>query len=106
VQYERKLSELRKLMRKPPAGKGGHPIFPPCKMPDNCLRHSFGTYHLNLSKNEAETSRLMGNKPDILRAHYEALSRRAVQDAPEWFEVRPKAAVLQIGTGKRSRSAS
>jgi integrase len=110
AQYHRKMSELRKIMRKPPEKKNGALLFPPCEMPDNCLRHSFGTYHLNLSKNEAETSRLMGNKPEILRAHYEALSKRAVLDAGDWFEVRPSTRVLQIGTertsGKRTRSAS
>jgi integrase len=109
AQYPRKMSELKKLMRTPPRTKDRAPLFPACKMPDNCLRHSFGTYHLNLSKNEADTSRLMGNRPEILRAHYEALSKRAVLEAPEWFEVRPLNRVLEIGTqraGKRTRSAS
>lgn len=111
AQFHRKMSELRKMMRTPPKRKDGSPIFPPCEMPDNCLRHSFGTYHLNLSRNEAETSRLMGNKPEVLRAHYEALSKRAVLEARDWFEVSPSARVLQIGTERtgskrRTRSAS
>lgn len=108
-QYDRKLGALRKLMRKPPEIRKGSPGFPACEMPDNCLRHSFGTYHLALSKNEAETSRLMGNSPEVLRGHYEAVSKRAVLQAPEWFQVRPKSPVLEIGTaraGKRTRSAS
>jgi integrase len=108
-QFESKLSDLRRIMRKPPEIRKGTPAFPACKMPDNCLRHSFGTYHLVLSKNEAETSRLMGNEPKVLRAHYEAISKRAVLQAPEWFKVRPKSSVLEIGTaraGKRTRTAS
>lgn len=108
-QYDRKLGAIRRIMRKPSELRKGSPAFPPCEMPDNCLRHSFGTYHLALSKNEAETSRLMGNSPEVLRGHYEAVSKRAVLQAPEWFEVRPSARVLQIGTakaGKRTRSAS
>ena len=70
-------------------------------MPDNCLRHSFGTYHLALSKNEAETSRLMGNSPSILRAHYEAISKRALLAAPDWFKVAPHESVYEIGTDRK-----
>jgi hypothetical protein len=74
-------------------------------MPDNCLRHSFGTYHLALSKNEAETSRLMGNSPSILRAHYEAISKRALLAAPDWFKVGPAGVTFQLGTDRiRGRS--
>lgn len=100
-QYERKLSTLRGIMRKPPIGAGGSPAFLPCEMPDNCLRHSFGTYHLALSKNEAETSRLMGNSPSILRAHYEAISKRALLAAPDWFKVSPQESVYEIGTDRK-----
>jgi integrase len=102
-QYERKLSTLRGIMRKPPNGSGSSPTFLPCEMPDNCLRHSFGTYHLALSKNEAETSRLMGNSPSILRAHYEAISKRALLAAPDWFTVRPVGVALQLGTERSSK---
>jgi hypothetical protein len=58
-------------------------------VPDNCLRHSFATYHLALYKNEALTSRLMGNSPGVLRANYEALVLKAPRLAPEWFKVNP-----------------
>jgi integrase len=105
-QYDRKLSTLRRSMRKPPELRKGSPAFPACEMPDNCLRHSFGTYHLALSKNEAETSRLMGNSPEVLRGHYEAILKRAVLQAPEWFQVRPKSSVLEIGTARAGKRSS
>lgn len=106
AQYERKLSTLRSIMRKPPAQDSGAPMFQPCEMPDNCLRHSFGTYHLALSKNEAETSRLMGNSPSVLRAHYEAISKRALLSAADWFKVRPGSAVVQLGTERNPRRSA
>jgi len=87
-QYERKMSNLRAIMRKPPK-QGGEATFNASEIPDNCLRHSFGTYHLAISKNEAETSRLMGNSPGVLREHYESLSKKAPRMAPEWFNTLP-----------------
>jgi integrase len=38
----------------------------------NCLRHSFGTYHYHLHKNEHLTASEMGNKPDTVIRWYRA----------------------------------
>jgi integrase len=87
--YQEKLSGLRAIMRSPSPITRSAPGFVRSEMPDNCLRHSFATYHLALHKNEALTSRLMGNSPGVLRDNYEALVLRAPRLAPEWFKVRP-----------------
>ena len=88
-EYQKKLSGLRAIMRSPSQITRTAPGFVSSEMPDNCLRHSFATYHLALHKNEALTSRLMGNSPVVLRDNYEALSLRAPRLAPEWFNVKP-----------------
>ena len=88
-EYQKKLSGLRSIMRNPSQLMRKAPGFVSSEMPDNCLRHSFATYHLALHKNEALTSRLMGNSPGVLRDNYEALVTRAPRLAPEWFNVRP-----------------
>jgi integrase len=72
-EYQKKLSGLRSIMRNPSHATRRAPGFISSEMPDNCLRHSFATYHLALHKNEALTSRLMGNSPGVLRDNYEAL---------------------------------
>lgn len=88
-EYQKKLSGLRAIMRSPSQITRTAPGFVSSEMPNNCLRHSFATYHLALHKNEALTSRLMGNSPGVLRDNYEALSLRAPRLAPEWFNVKP-----------------
>lgn len=42
------------------------------KLPHNCLRHSFGTYHYHFHKNENLTAAEMGNKPDTVIRWYRA----------------------------------
>lgn len=87
--YQEKLSGLRSIMRKPFAALKSASGFVASEMPDNCLRHSFATYHLALHNNEAHTSRLMGNSPSVLRSNYEALVPGARRLAPEWFNLSP-----------------
>ena len=88
-EYQKKVSGLRAIMRSPSQATRSAPGFVSSEMPDNCLRHSFATYHLALHKSEALTSRLMGNSPGVLRDNYEALVLRAPRLAPEWFKVKP-----------------
>jgi integrase len=88
-EYQKKVSGLRAIMRSPSQATRTAPGFVSSEMPDNCLRHSFATYHLALHKSEALTSRLMGNSPGVLRDNYEALVLRAPRLAPEWFNVKP-----------------
>jgi integrase len=87
-EYQKKVSGLRAIMRSPSQATRTAPGFVSSEMPDNCLRHSFATYHLALHKSEALTSRLMGNSPGVLRDNYEALVLRAPRLAPEWFKVK------------------
>ena len=88
-EYQKKVSGLRAIMRSPSQATRSATGFVSSEMPDNCLRHSFATYHLALHKSEALTSRLMGNSPGVLRDNYEALVLRAPRLAPEWFKVKP-----------------
>jgi integrase len=88
-EYQKKVSGLRAIMRSPSQATRSSPGFVSSEMPDNCLRHSFATYHLAIHKSEALTSRLMGNSPGVLRDNYEALVLRAPRLAPEWFNVKP-----------------
>src|ERR1043166_1486002 len=55
----------------------------------NGLRHSFGTYHYAAYANEGETSRQMGNSPDVLRTHYTGLTSK--ENAEKFWALRPPA---------------
>jgi len=50
--------------------------------PRNILRHSFGSYHLALHKNETLTAAEMGNSPAVIFQHYRAL---VIPEAAEKF---------------------
>ena len=39
-------------------------------IPQNALRHSFGSYHYSVGKNENQTAFEMGNSPAIVKRHY------------------------------------
>jgi hypothetical protein len=41
--------------------------------PRNALRHSFGSYHYALHKNENLTAAEMGNSPEMVFKHYRAV---------------------------------
>lgn len=54
--------------------------------PDNCLRHSFGTYHLARWKNAPLTAEEMGHEgPAITKRHYAIPARRA--DGEAWWNL-------------------
>lgn len=53
----------------------------------NGLRHSYGTYRMALSKNEAQVALEMGNTPQMVFAHYRAIAGEKA--AEEWFQVAP-----------------
>jgi hypothetical protein len=42
-------------------------------VPRNALRHSFGSYHYALHKNENLTAAEMGNSPSMILRHYRAV---------------------------------
>jgi hypothetical protein len=42
-------------------------------VPRNALRHSFGSYHYSLHKNENLTAAEMGNSPSMIFRHYRAV---------------------------------
>ena len=44
-------------------------------VPRNALRHSFGSYHYALHKNENLTAAEMGNSPSMLFRHYRAVAK-------------------------------
>jgi integrase len=59
--------------------------------PQNVLRHSFGSYHYALHRNESLTAAEMGNSPAVVRKHYvNAVRKRACeafwQLTPAWAE--------------------
>lgn len=53
--------------------------------PDNCLRHSFGSYHLAMWENAASTSHQMGNSEKVVKKDY----ARAVpkKQAAAWWSI-------------------
>lgn len=60
------------------------------KWPQNCLRHSYGTYHLARWENLAKLRGQMGHESEgITRRHY-ATAARGV-DAAAWWAIGPKA---------------
>lgn len=55
------------------------------KWPDNCLRHSFASYHLAHYKDPVQTAFFMGTSPRLLYETYaNQVSRR---DAAKWWEL-------------------
>jgi integrase len=64
--------------------------------PDNCLRHSYGSYRLELTQDLARVSLEMGNSPQKIITNYRELV--AEQDANRWFAIAPEgsANVLQF----------
>lgn len=56
--------------------------------PHNGLRHSFGSYHYELHRNENLTASQMGNSPAVIFRHYRNLVRPA--DAKLYFSVTPR----------------
>jgi hypothetical protein len=55
------------------------------KWPDNCLRHSFASYHLAHFKDATKTAFLMGTSPRLLYETYANLVSR--RDAAMWWEL-------------------
>lgn len=59
--------------------------------PHNCLRHSFGTYHLHAYRKPGSTAIIMQHRgdPDTLWKHYAGRATQA--DSLAYFEIRPPA---------------
>jgi len=53
----------------------------------NALRHSFGSYHLAMYQNIAQTADIMGNSTDIIHRHYKTLVGKA--EAEKYWNLRP-----------------
>jgi len=53
------------------------------KWPPNCLRHSFGSYHLAMWENAAGTAHQMGNSEAIVRKSYARAVRK--KEAEAWW---------------------
>jgi len=59
------------------------------RWPQNCLRHSYGTYHLAGYRDLARTRTEMGHESEgVTRAHYATAARRA--DAEAWWGIMPE----------------
>jgi integrase len=56
--------------------------------PHNALRHSFGSYHYELHRNEQLTASEMGNSPAVIFRHYRNLVSPA--DAKGYFAITPR----------------
>jgi integrase len=63
--------------------------------PHNGLRHSFGSYHLELHRNEQLTASEMGNSPGVIFRHYRSLV--SGDDARRYFELTPAGAEQRAG---------
>jgi integrase len=56
------------------------------RWPQNCLRHSFGTYHLAMWKDASKTAHEMGHSnPEITHRHYAIAAKGA--DAKAWWKL-------------------
>jgi integrase len=74
-------------------------------LPNNCLRHSFGSYLLALLEDAPAVAYQMGNSPEILARHYRKLVTAA--DAAAFFDLKPAACLRRQKTGiGRYRQAS
>ena len=64
-------------------------------VPRNALRHSFGSYHYALHKNENLTAAEMGNSPSIVFRHYRAVV--TAQAAKEYWQLVPTNVSADLG---------
>ena len=64
-------------------------------VPRNVLRHSFGSYHYALHKNENLTAAEMGNSPSIVFRHYRAVV--TAQAAKEYWQLVPTKVAADLG---------
>jgi integrase len=55
--------------------------------PHNALRHSFGSYYYEKTKNENLTAAEMGNSPAVVFKHYRALVK--AEDADLYWQITP-----------------
>ena len=53
----------------------------------NALRHSFGSYRMEATKNEGQVALEMGNSPAVVKAHYHEIVRAT--DASTYWSLRP-----------------
>ncbi len=68
------------------------------RWPQNCLRHSYGTYYLAKNKDLATLRTEMGHESEgVTRAHYAVAARRV--DAEAWWGLTPSS-VLGAGEGE------
>jgi hypothetical protein len=60
----------------------------------NALRHSFGSYRMEQTKNEEQVTLEMGNSPKVVKDHYfEIVDERA---AHEYWSIKPPRADRKI----------
>lgn len=57
------------------------------KWPKNCLRHSFVSYMIQLSRNSSELAQQCGHSMHVAAAHYTALT--TPEEAAAWFGILP-----------------
>lgn len=57
--------------------------------PQNCMRHSYGSYRLALTQDAAKVSLEMGNSPQMIFAHYRELVKP--KDAARYWLIAPEA---------------
>ncbi|MDR2982566.1 MAG: site-specific integrase [Puniceicoccales bacterium] len=60
---------------------------PPATMPENCFRHSYGTYYCARSGSTHATADQMGNSPAVVKSHYRAVASK--RNADKWFSITP-----------------
>ena len=58
------------------------------RWPYNGLRHSFGSYHFAMFKDDGDTSKQMGNSVEMVHKHYKALVTKS--EAEKFWALRPK----------------
>jgi hypothetical protein len=59
----------------------------------NALRHSFGSYRMEQTKNEGHVALEMGNSPKVVKDHYFEIDERA---AHEYWSIKPPRADRKI----------
>jgi hypothetical protein len=60
----------------------------------NALRHSFGSYRMEQTKNEGQVALEMGNSPKIVKDHYfEIVDEQAARD---YWNIKPAAAADNV----------
>ncbi len=72
------------------------------RIPNDGLRHSYGTYRVAICRDLARVSHEMGNSPQVIRTHYDSV--RLEDEGKAWFAIAPPETPANVVSMKGARA--